>query len=184
VRDLGPLWEDGRFEEEPLQEETGPGLDSQLNPRYTFDDFVVGGSNQLAHAPRWPSPRIPAARTTRCLCMATWAWAKPTCCTPSATPAGSRLARGVRDLGAVHQRVVEAIRTQETNAFREHYRTVDVLLVDDIQFIAGKDSTQSEFFHTFNALHSTNRQLVLASDRRPRAMATLENGCAPASSGA
>jgi chromosomal replication initiator protein len=70
--------------------------------------------------------------------------------------------------------LIEAIRTHTTDLFREKYRTADVLLVDDIQFIAGKQSTQEEFFHTFNALRDTRRQVILSSDRTPKAMVTLE----------
>ena len=125
---------------------------------------------------RWPSPKSPALSTTRCSSTAPPASARPTSCTPSAIGAW---ASHHRVLYATSEQFtnefVESIRQGRTEEFRAKYRYLDILLIDDIQFLAGKERTQEEFFYTFNDLHSASSQIVISSDRSPRLISLLED---------
>jgi chromosomal replication initiator protein len=165
----------------PLLSEPTPAQQRQkpstaLNPRYTLENFVVGGSNRLAHAAALAVAEHPADSYNPFFVYGGTGLGK----THLLQAIGH--ACRARNLSVLYvpaetftNDLVEAIRTYATEGFRETYRTANVLLVDDVQFIAGKEATQEEFFHTFNALHSCGAQIVLSSDRRPRAMATLED---------
>ena len=179
-RDLGPLWHEealpGEDDVAYLPDAAEQDFESTLNPRYTFDTFVVGGSNQLAHAATMAVAEHPGGAYNPLFLYGDVGLGKTHLLHAIGNACRERQMRVVYITSEQFtNELINSIRNQETSAFRERYRTVDVLLVDDIQFIAGKDSTQEEFFHTFNALHSANSQIVLASDRRPRAMATLED---------
>ena len=147
-----------------------------LNHKYTFEQFIVGASNRLAHAASLAVAEMPAeaynplflyggvglGKTHLLQAIAHFALSKGRHITYTTSETFTN------DL-------INAIRTQSTELFREKYRNTDFLLIDDIQFIAGKESTQEEFFHTFNALHSSGSQIVLSSDRPPKAITTLED---------
>ncbi len=148
---------------------------AMLNPKYTFENFIVGGSNRLAQAACLAVAERPTEAYNPLFIYGGVGLGK----THLLHASGHiPLHKGLQVLYVSSEKftndLINSIRTRTTKAFREKYRNIDVLLIDDIQFIAGKESTQEEFFHTFNTLHSANKQLVISSDRPPKAILTLE----------
>jgi chromosomal replication initiator protein len=146
-----------------------------LNTKYTFDQFIVGASNRLAHAASLAVAEKPAEAYNPLFLSGGVGLGKTHLLQAIAHFA---LTQGKNVMYTTSETftndLINAIRTQSTDSFREKYRSADFLLIDDIQFIAGKESTQEEFFHTFNTLHSSEGQIVLTSDRPPKAITTLE----------
>ncbi|MBF0096102.1 MAG: chromosomal replication initiator protein DnaA [Magnetococcales bacterium] len=148
-----------------------------LDPRYTFDSFVVGGCNQFAHAAAARVADDPARAYNPLFIHGGVGLGK----THLLHAIGNHLLEHRPELKVQYissekfmTQMIESLRFQRVHDFKEMFRSIDVLLVDDIQFIAGKKSTQEEFFHTFNALHESKRQIVLSSDRFPAQMEFLE----------
>jgi chromosomal replication initiator protein len=148
-----------------------------LNAKYTFDTFVVGSSNQFAHAAAQAVAGSPSRTYNPLYIYGGVGLGK----THLMHAIGHQVREMNRQLKLCYisaerfmNELISAIRYDQTMSFREKYRTIDVLLVDDIQFIAGKERTQEEFFHTFNALYDRQKQIVISSDCPPREIPTLE----------
>jgi chromosomal replication initiator protein len=146
-----------------------------LNPEYTFEQFIIGASNRLAHAASLAVAEGPAKTYNPLFLYGGVGLGKTHLLHAVAHFA---IERGGLVLYITSETftndLINAIRNKATEEFREHYRNAAFLLVDDIQFIAGKESTQEEFFHTFNALHSAGGQIIVSSDRPPQSIPTLE----------
>ncbi len=162
----------------PTSAPAQPFGEFSLNAKYTFNNFIVGKQNELAHAAAQAVTSQPGGVYNPLFIYGGVGLGK----THLLQAVGNETVRnnpGAKVLYVTSERFtndfITAVRSGQGKEFKNRYRTVDVLLIDDIQFITGKEGTQEEFFHTFNQLHQTNKQIVISSDRPPQAILGLEN---------
>ncbi len=151
---------------------------SSLNPKYTFDTFVVGNNNRFAHAAALAVADSPATSYNPLFIYGGVGLGK----THLMHAIGNEIIRRNRNTNILYvtsekftNQLINAIKDNKNDQFRNRYRNIDVLLIDDIQFIAGKERIQEEFFHTFNTLHESGKQIILSSDRPPKDIQLLED---------
>ena len=162
----------------PVHERRSSALETRLNPKYTFETFVIGSSNRFPHAAAVAVAEAPGKAYNPLLVYGESGLGK--------THLLHAIGHYVRSLYSnakvryvsseeFTNEFINAIRDDRQDRFKRRYRDVDVLLIDDIQFLEGKTQTQEEFFHTFNTLHNANKQIVLTSDRAPKRLEALED---------
>jgi chromosomal replication initiator protein len=156
---------------------TAPTAESNLNPRYTFETFVVGSSNDFAHAAAHAVAKSPGTKYNPLFLYGGTGLGK----THLMQAVGNAIFKHDRSKRieyvtseAFTNEFISGIMKKKAGAFAEKYRAVDVLIIDDIQFLARAEKTQDEFFHTFNALHQANKQIIISSDKPPQALMGLE----------
>ncbi len=158
--------------------ETPQAIDSQIsdfNPKYTFESFVVGNSNQLAYAAAQSAAQNPGESYNPLFIYGGSGLGKTHLLQAIGHTLQARRASVLYVSGEQFtNEFIDAIRHRTTGEFRDKYRSVDALMVDDIQFISGKEQTEESFFHTFNELHNSNRQIIVTSDKLPQSMPGME----------
>jgi chromosomal replication initiator protein len=167
-----------KFKPEKKENKYNHSIKSFLNPKYKFDTFIIGNSNRFAHAASLAVAESPSSAYNPLFLYGGVGLGK----THLMHAIGHYIISNNADAKILYvtsekftNDLINSIKDDKNDEFRNKYRKIDVLLVDDIQFIAGKERTQEEFFHTFNTLHSANKQIIISSDRPPKEIPTLED---------